>query len=463
VNNEVMVLAAAVIRGLGPSQQDYIAPTVLELAMNRGELPKATSLMECLRSISSSTAIQSMVSQLNDYLKRGTPARVLSAAHVARRISSPDNLEMMLSALEKSTKGWYKPHNEQIQAEICGYLKDHPDGRATTSLIEILRKDISPEASAAVLALSNKDVVDKLLDLMENSLKEHFLNPNGMSWQTAIGCCRLLPEFDSSLVDFKRLFSMGQLFGWTDSAYSMRKAAVKAGKPVQPLLFDLLKSAGSDQYSFAMTCLDEMGVSIDEISAVFEPPPMVQLIDFFYPNSSPQSLWREKTGLGSTLRQVSVNSFEELVERLLNSFNILTLHVDKGRKAGKPGVDLICLSPVGSRLLVVGVTSGMVKDDLEKLESTVRELKTKLPDLTSRFRVIPLVFTKAESASLTPSQRGYADEKAILVLTSEDIEPLIILSRTGRSAKDFIEFLRKRNAEVMSRQSVPFGAHPLSF
>ncbi|MGA2876539.1 MAG: hypothetical protein ABSE82_13500 [Nitrososphaerales archaeon] len=139
-----------------------------------------------------------------------------------------------------------------------------------------------------------------------------------------------------------------------------------------------------------------------------------------------------------------MNNFDFLVELLLHSFGVKTMFVDHGQKAG---VDSVGIGPVGLRIFVVGTTTGIIHDDLQKLFVTVRELKVKLPTLTSRFEVVPLLFTRLPKESIDAADIQYAFERGMIVLSSQDIDQLVLFSRTGRHFADLLDLLNERKRE----------------
>jgi len=60
----------------------------------------------------------------------------------------------------------------------------------------------------------------------------------------------------------------------------------------------------------------------------------------------------------------------------------VTPYVDK---AGKKGVDVVGISPTRLKLVIAGVTSGVPKDDLQKLKGSLDEIKVSMRSLLSRY------------------------------------------------------------------------------
>jgi len=446
LNETFLHEVSLVIPKLGPRQQDRLAPSLHDCVLRLGEDGQSTKLTKCIEAVTSENARKALAEQLNKDLKTGSPLQILLAMLLVRTLSRTENLEAVLSILDKSVRGWYKPYTNQVQSEACKYLVKHPNERAADPLLLILRNAVDLEASSAVAAIATRGVVDKLLNFIESLLVENARNPNGNTWQFASGACHILPNLDPKLIDLRRLLSMEQLISWPDPSDQIKRVVLRVGEPCKPLLLDLLRSPKAPLYSFGRTCLNEMGITLEEMAKVFDRPPIVQLVDFFFGEKSPEKLWAKRKNLGSAVASVNLNSFDFLIQNLLNIFGFITLYVDRGKMQG---VDVVGLSPASLKLVIAGVTSAMLKDDLPKLDSTVRELKDTLPALASRFEIVPILFTKVDSDSITPSDSAYASQKGIVVITSANLERLIAMSLTGRTARDFFDFLEERRRETI--------------
>jgi hypothetical protein len=277
-------------------------------------------------------------------------------------------------------------------------------------------------------------------------LLEYSKNRNSNAWQVASNVTQILAEVDPSVIDLERLLSFHELIGLGGSEYYLKQIVGRQGDSALPLLFGLLKSQEKKTYSFAAECLNQRGIGMDEMARVFDPPPVVQLVDYFFNDVSPSVLWRKKTELGPTLKGVGVNSFDFLVQNLLMSFNILTIYVDK---SGKRGVDVVGISPNSLKLIVAGVTSGVPKDDLQKLHDTVSDMRKSMTDLLTRYDIISVLFTRVDS--IHPADAVFADQLGIIILTAKDVEHLLEMSVTGRTASDLLEFfLEKRRSAAAS-------------
>jgi hypothetical protein len=271
------------IARLNDARQAHLAPALVRLLTNSDEdLASAKAVMLALETISGEPARLGLARLLGDHLKDPNPTHLLIFTMAAARIGREESLEFLLNILDKSAKGWYAPYSKEIQTEICGYLLKVPNERAATALLSILSTGYRYEVVKAIVAISNKSVVDMLLDVIEVAALEHLKGSSTSAWQVASDATFVLSEVDPSLVDFKRLLSMPGLFELGASARNIQILVVKSGKPVVPLLMKLLTSSEIATYTFALQCLNQMGVSLEEESSAFEPPPIVQLVDFFF-------------------------------------------------------------------------------------------------------------------------------------------------------------------------------------
>ena len=450
-NSGVLVCVLAAIETLEEEKQNRLVSALIPiLGSAKEDWDQARRVMDCLGSLNEASRAES-AKNIDGYLESADPNEVYLYVSTARRLTRKENLTSILKVLDRSARGWYSPLAARIQDEACLYLVKIPDERAAPSLLAIFRQGVSQggyrvEVANAIAAIANKPVADKLLDFIGEMLLEYSNNRSSNAWQVASNVTQVLAEVDPSVIDLERLLSFHELIGLGGSEYYLKQIVGRQGDSALPLLFGLLKSQEKKTYSFAAECLNQRGVGMDEMARVFDPPPVVQLVDYFFNDVSPSVLWRKKTELGPTLKGVGVNSFDFLVQNLLMSFNILTIYVDK---SGKRGVDVVGISPSSLKLIVAGVTSGVPKDDLQKLHDTVSEMRKSMTDLLTRYDIISVLFTRVDS--IHPADAVFANQLDIIILTAKDVEHLLEMSVTGRTANDLLEFfLEKRQSAAAS-------------
>ncbi len=443
-NDELLICASRVIMDLNQENKRAVASIIVPVFITRNEIASSMRpMLNAIEAVADDQTRRIMASQLEPHLRSNNAISVLLATMAAKRINSVDNHSTLLTVLERSTQGWYRSYIPEIQDEICRYLQLRPDDKAVTALLTIFCNNNRVEISKAIIAISNRFVADNAIDLIENSIKEWERDPTSQSWQVAINVSQLLVGFNPEFIDIPKLLSMEKLMGYHGTNIHIRDIVLKSGKSNLKLLFGLLKSPKQEIYSFAVSCLDGLGVTIDEMSGVFDRPPMVQLVEFFFPGATPTKLWEKKDTLGSSIAKVDLQRFDFLVLNLLNCFNFVTLYVDK---SGKQGIDVAALAPTGLKLILAGVTSSFPKDDLQKLEATMGSMRSVMGNLFARYQVIPILFTKTDS--IHPNDMQFAREKKIIILTSNDVQELVTMSVTGRNGNDFLDFLEKKRRMI---------------
>ena len=102
---------------------------------------------------------------------------------------------------------------------------------------------------------------------------------------------------------------------------------------------------------------------------------------------------------------------------------------------------MIGFSESTAHLLVIACTSGIIKDDLQKLDSTVNDMKIMLKEVCSKYKVIPALFV-AKNADIYQSDKEYAKGR-ICILSPEGINKILEMHQTRRNSKEFIGYLER--------------------
>jgi len=347
--------------------------------------------------------------------------------------------------LQRVEQRWYDSLDTNVLEGALGYISRYPDQRYASHLLGLVRTQKGESASHALAAVASKPVTDEILSLLELSLEEIAQGKPGNSFETRKHCVLALSLINPEFIDMPRLLSDDRLFNNSYERYKVRKIVVSSGESAKGFLADLLKSPDRDKYDFARFCFEDMNMSLDEMSQYFDKNPIIQLNEFFFGGSFlPIKIWEQRKDLGLQLKKkFNPNRFDFLVQTLLSSFNFITLNVDH---SGKQGVDVVGVSPLGLRLIVAGVTSAAPKDDLQKLNTTIREMKSSFSYPLSQFKIYPVLFTNSDDRY--PSDNLFAREHGIIVLNTPEIQELLKMSVTGRTTKDLILFLETKEREI---------------
>jgi hypothetical protein len=220
----------------------------------------------------------------------------------------------------------------------------------------------------------------------------------------------------------------------------MKRLFVKMGKLSKPTLFQLLLE--KEKHIFALECLKEIGVSREEVSNIFPKPPMLQIYEYFYRGrrNFPKDLnriWEEKENLRENVRG-NTDRLEHLLLHIFLSFNFVTLNIPPLKMEA---IDIVCFYPETLDLLVIGCTTGILKDDLSKMDLVARKMKGEMADLFNNCSLIPIVVT-SEPVSISTSEAQFAAENSIVIMQSQHIDNLLEMLVTNRQGKEVIEYIK---------------------
>ncbi|MGA2876538.1 MAG: hypothetical protein ABSE82_13495 [Nitrososphaerales archaeon] len=283
-NENSAYCSSLVFKGLSQDRQSTLAPIIFDLALQRGG-----SAMLWIGSISYPEVRKVMAARVSIFLNSNSSNTILRAAQIARVLSQPENSSSMVTVLDKAVSGWYGMMRKQIETEVCNYLSVNPDPAASNSLLQILKENTIPQIGKTIAAVSNEDLVSKLLDLAEASWRE-FQRENNNAYEITYRVLQILPQISPQFFDVNKLLSAEDLIEIKGANSGIRQVVAKIGKEAQPRLFELLKSPKIPVYSFSVACLNDIGTTQDEMAEAFEPPPMIQLASFFFPGKNPADL-----------------------------------------------------------------------------------------------------------------------------------------------------------------------------
>jgi hypothetical protein len=109
--------------------------------------------------------------------------------------------------------------------------------------------------------------------------------------------------------------------------------------------------------------------------------------------------------------------------------------------AGIKGVDIVCFYPETLDLFIVGCTTGIMKDDLAKMDALIRNMKMEMTDLLKKCSITPIVVC-SEIAAISPSDAQYAAQNNIAIMQRNDIDTLLEMLNTNRRSREVIEYIQ---------------------
>ena len=105
-------------------------------------------------------------------------------------------------------------------------------------------------------------------------------------------------------------------------------------------------------------------------------------------------------------------------------------------------VDIIGFFPETLDLLIIGCTTGVLKDDLAKLDSVINTMKNQISDIFKKCAVTPIiVYTK--NAAISPSDTKYSRDQRIVILDQYSIDKLLEMLFTNRDIRQVLYFIKE--------------------
>jgi hypothetical protein len=398
-----------------------------------------TEVYNCLVRLGNEELSKEIVKEVSPYLDSIAPiCAIIFSVRLCAKFAGLELLQKMLAVLEKSMKGYFDGHSNEIEREICQYVERVKAPQSLHLLLKLLKMRPNSEftyisdALASVLD-TNPSQVEDIFKMLSDEQDIHVIGIILQSFE----------KMDKKIIDVHKLLQTIPINWWSKcpTRDPMYKLLVKYGELSKPVLFELLRE--NEKYDFALRCLKEIGISKDELSAIFTKPPMLQIYDFFYGGckkfpKSLDNLWKEKEKLGESIPG-KFTRLDHLLLHIFAGFNFVTFIVDPSDRAR--GADIICFYPETLDLLVIGCTTGILKDDLTKIDALIRKIKVEMPDLCNKCSITPIVVS-SEIASISPSDAKYSAQNNIVVMQSHNIDTLLEMLNTNRTSREVIEYIK---------------------
>jgi hypothetical protein len=395
----------------------------------------------CLVLLGNEELSAEIVQAVIPYLDSLGICEIVFSVRLCAKFANCELLPKMLTVLDKSMKGYFDGHYSEIEQEICQFLKRVGDARSLTPLIKLLRtrstgqthtRSIN-EAIASVLD-ANPSSVDEVLDTLHDEPNENVVDDLLQS----------LEKMEKPKINIGKLLSVIRVKWWwryptRDFVHSL---LVKSGKLSKPVLIEILRQGDAHKYDFVLQCLKAIGISNEEISAIFPKPPMLQIYEYFYKGRGtiPKDLsqiWKEKEKIRGNVPG-KTNWLEHLLLHTFQSFNFVTMNI---APLQIEGVDIVCFYPETLDLFVIGCTTGIIKDDLAKMDAMVKKMKIEISNLLDKCSVTPIVVC-SEIASIPPSDAQYAVQNNIVIMQPNHIDTLLEMLNTNRQSREIIEYIK---------------------
>lgn len=435
------IAASVLISTKKPKQRRKVIDHFLSVLFSWGAFLNATDeICQTVTGYTDSASRIHAMEHVSRYLESPDPFQAVYAMRIAARLGTRDVTTALCEVARKSTKGWYDGHASQVQDEFGNFALRTRDRRTISTLLNVLKESQSTQALQALAALADRLTVHQVLAILTESITLQ-------NYGCVQRCFIFLEDVDPVKIDAQELLSLRNRIGF-DMRSSLVRVVDRLGERAKPQLLRILRDCGERDYEFAVMCLTNIGTTLEEMSEVFESNQIETVHDFLYSKRklSLQTLWREKEKLGDSMKNVRVTRLEHFLLNLLNAFAFVTVFADP---AGVPGVDIVGFSPASPHLMLIGCTTGVFKEDLQQLQVSTDELRRSLPSLARKLDVLPIIVTSSD-LEIHPSDLEYASHNEIVILVRSDIEKLVFMLKTKRTARDVVQFLVRSRNEMRS-------------
>lgn len=430
-----------VIQNLDRGRKLRSVEPLVKALMGRNSTEQATNeIFKTLVSMGDEKINKKVLQLAHPHLDSANGFEVLYSVKISSELTDKSATPQLHKIVKRSLMGWYPSFNNDILTEISKFFQRVVDKKSLSYLLDILRKGPGPDAFKATtsalagIADAYPETLDKIMKAPQLKGKEYLL-------------LQILVKVEETRIDLNELFKrIPEDYLANASRANLKEIVIKQGGDSKPFLLEMLKSHKKSEYKFALDCLRETGISIDEMAGVFEEPLVLSVYNFFYERRklSLEKIWEEQEIIGKNIKKAQINRFDFFIQNLFSTFGFITLYVDR---SGMKGVDVVAFSSSDSHIFVIGCTTDVLKDDLQKIEETCGKMKLELKKLVERYTLTPVVFT-AKNIQVHPEDSIYAKNHGIAILTSEDIENLLEMAKTGRSGKDVVEYVLNLRQQV---------------
>ena len=414
-----------------PHERRRVIDRLLSLLFTWGTLVGATDgLCETITGYSDRGSKAYTMKEISQYLEHPNPFEAFYAMRIASRLGARRITLTLCEMAEKSVRGWYDSHASRIQEEFYDFVRRVRDPRAKPTLLKLLKESQSFEAAKALATIADRSTVNDVFVILVDSFTKDY--------QCVQRCFSFLDMVNPVLIDPAKFLSVRNQVG-LGLRNSLIRIVERLGQRAKPHLAKLLKSDDETDYTLALECLTGIGTTVEEMSKVFECNPRNAVYDFFYRKRklTLDELWEEKEKLGDTIKTAHITKLDHFVLTVLNTFGFVSFCVDS---AGVPGIDIVSFSPQSPHLLLVGCTTGILKEDLQQLQASMSKLRRDLPDIAKKLNILPVMVTSKDVA-LHSTDVEYAARNNMAVLVQQDVEKLMTMLKTQRTAADVIRLL----------------------
>jgi hypothetical protein len=436
--NLLFIVFSRLVLELEHDMKKQAIPPLLRFLMSRNSINDVgvTEVYDCLVSLGNEKLNAQIVDEVIPFLGSFEVCTVVFSARLSAKFADAKLLPDMLNVLRKSMKGYYDGHCTEIERDICEYLERVKDQQCLPDLLKLLKmrsKQGYTQISKAVARVLDDNAfrIDDVLDILYDEKHDReFIDAILQSFQ----------EMKKARIDARKLFANIRINWWSEypTAIHMHQLLVKNGEQSKPALFDILLQ-DDEKYDFALKCLNEIGITNQELATVFPQPLMLQIYDYFYKGKLPHGLnqiWDEKEKLREKV-SCDTDKLEHLIFHIFAGFNFVSLNLVPLRLRS---IDVVCFYPETLDLLIIGCTTGTLKDDLANMDAMIRRMKNEMAVSLGKCSITPIV-AFSEISTVSSSDAQYSSQNNIIVLQRQDIDRLLEMLNTNRNGREAIKYI----------------------
>ena len=434
-----------VVLSLDYKKKRQAIASLVDFLMSRDVLTgiAVREVYNCLVSLGNEKLSKEIVKRVSPYLDSSffETCAIIFSVRLCSEFADYQLLPKMLEVLQKSMMGYFNGHYTEIERNICQFISRVNGLQSLPDLMSLLKMrsneqtDHINKATARVLD-ENPYRVDSVLDTLYDERRNAAII-------NAILQCFL--EMETPKIDATKLLSNIDVDWWHRHPHvraSLYRLFVNMGEWAKPTLFRILLE--KEKFDFALECLKAIGISKEELSKIFPKPPMLDVYDFLYSDARSKKirkdlnqLWEEKLELRENMPGTT-DKLEHLLFHIFTSFNFVTLNVALLKEIS---VDIVSFYPETLDLFIIGCTTGILKDDLAKMNVLVRKMGKELTDLSKKCSITPIVVS-SEDVPISTSDALYSAQNNIVILQRDHIDKLMEMLMTNRKSRDVIEYIK---------------------
>ena len=431
VQDDLLYCFARIIRNLEVEKKKESMPRLLQFLMSYDSFTNITEEMyHSLVTMYDENINKEIVKMCRPYLRTAENVKLVYAVKITSRLASEFLSELEL-VMERALNGWYNGHNEKILKDVCNYFGRTKDKKSIPLLLQVLKLESHDIKEVASKALAS------IIDSHPKAINQvwHFLEKDTECYPAIL---MTFAKMESS-IELDKLLSVIDidLSKWRPKE-ALKTIILKAGTQAKPLLFEMIKDKDENKYKFALQCLKEIGVSIEEYSRVFKKHPILQIYEFFHGKRRDmllENLWKQQDKLRNPIKGAQMDRFEYFIHHFFSTLGFVTLFVDP---SGRKGVDLVAFHPNKPHILIIGCTTGVIKEDLQRINNTLLDMEEALEELFAKHRILPIVIT-SKKTMFAPADLEFAGKNGIAILKQEETTTLLEMLRTNRTSVEIIK------------------------